>query len=159
MKFSKKIFITFFSLITLIAKAQTNNWKIFKINNQYYDVTIEFPSYFKEGIFTNSQIQYYDSYLTDNPNKNTIFYIEMYGKSTKKDLTDEYKQRIKTETGIKYNTLKDNFFVISEKNNNIINYQKTIFKKGQIYSLHIMYDTKYKEIIESILPRISKSFR
>lgn len=38
-------------------------------------------------------------------------------------------------------------------------YMKTIIKNGQTHYLKITYPASQKEIFDSILPRISKSFR
>ena len=58
-----------------------------------------------------------------------------------------------------YKILKDNWFVISGKKGNEIYYFKTIIKNGKTHYLRISYPISQKDIFDSILPRISKSFR
>jgi hypothetical protein len=161
MKSLKKIFFLFFVLTTVIGKSQTNDWKIFKTNTIYYNVELALPSYFSVGLFTNSQIQYYTSELTENdPYGNTIVAIEMEGKMSRKDFEEQYKYSLKTEHGIKYKFFKNDMYVISSINDyGTIFYEKVIYKNGQVYRLSIQYTLDNKEIFDTIIPRISKSFK
>jgi hypothetical protein len=140
------------TVISQFANAQTKNWKTF---NHKYGFRIELPNYFNIGALTNSGIQYYTTEL----NENIMVYVETIGEGTNGSLAKDFQMEINSTKGIGYKILKDTWFVISGMEEDEIFYMKTIIKNWQTHYLRITYPSSQKEIFDSILPRISKSFR
>lgn len=147
-----KNFILLMLFAASIANAQTKNWKTF---NHKYGFKIELPSYFNIGSLTHSGIQYY----TTDLNENIMVAVETIGEGSNGSLAKDFQMEINSTKGIGYKILKDTWYVISGKEGGEIFYMKTIIKNGQTHYLRISYQTSQKEIFDSILPRISKSFR
>ena len=141
-----------FSVSTSSAKAQSTNWKKF---NQEFGFRIELPSYFEKGSLTASGIQYFTTEL----NEDIMVFVETSGEGSSISLANDYQSTINSTKGISYKLLKETYYVISGKQNNEIYYFKTLVKNGQTFYLSICYPIKQKDIFDSILPRIIKSFK
>jgi hypothetical protein len=131
---------------------RADTWKKF---NHKYGFTIELPSYFSKGALTASGIQYYINDLNDN----ITVTVETIGEGSISSLTNEYQSTINSSSGVDYKILKENWFVVSGQDEEGIYYLKTLVKNGQTHFLAVRYPVSQKDIFDSILPRISKSFK
>jgi hypothetical protein len=129
-----------------------NSWITF---NHRYGFSIELPNYFKEGALTASAIQYYVNDLNDD----IIISVETTGEGSMSSLANDYQNTINSESGVDYKVLKNNWYVVSGQNQQDIYYFRTFFKNGQTHYLRIEYPVSKKDIFDSLLPRISKSFK
>ena len=132
--------------------SRSDTWKTF---NHKYGFRIELPSYFWEGSMTASGIQYY----TNDLNENITLTVATSGEGSNSSLANEYQTTINSISGIDYKILKDNWFVVSGQDEEGIYYLKTLVKNGQTHFLAVHYPVSQKDIFDSILPRISKSFK
>lgn len=123
--------------------------------NHRYGYTIELPNYFKEGALTASAIQYYVNDLNDD----IIISVETTGEGSMSSLANDYQNSINSESGVDYKVLKNNWYVVSGQNEQGIYYFRTFVKNGQTHYLRIEYPVSKKDIFDSLLPRISKSFK
>ena len=131
--------------------ANSNNWKTF---NHKYGFTIQLPNYFSIGSLTASGLQYY----TTDIDQNIMVAVESSGDGSQTGLIKDYQMRLNSEEGIKYKVLRDNWFVVSGENSEGVYYYKGIIKGGQSYFLMISYPSVHKDLMDNILPKISKSF-
>ncbi|WP_431243244.1 hypothetical protein ACQ9BO_00605 [Flavobacterium sp. P21] len=144
---------------TTVIKSKTqikdnNGWKTYK----HHDASVELPNYFDYGLLTNSGIQYFDGGEFDEAGDMTIA-IEVYP-GNKKDLLQSFKNPRKySNDKIIYNACKDNWHVISSNQAGTIHYEKEVLKGKNIHHLMIGYPENKKEMMDKILPRISKSFQ
>jgi len=129
-----------------------NSWITF---NHRYGFSIELPNYFKEGALTASAIQYYVNDLNDD----IIISVETTGEGSMSSLANDYQNTINSESGVDYKVLKNNWYVVSGQNQQGIYYFRTFVKNGQTHYLRIEYPLSKKDIFDSLLPRISKSFK
>ena len=129
-----------------------DSWITFK---HRYGFTIELPNYFKEGPLTASAIQYYINDLNDD----IIISVATTGEGSLSSLANDYQNTINSENWVDYKVLKNNWYVISGQNEQGIYYTRTFVKNGQTHYLRIEYPVSKKDIFDSLLPRISKSFK
>lgn len=133
------------------SKLNNNNWKQFK---HRYGFTIDLPNYFREGSLTASGIQYYTADLDED----IILTVEAIVDGSSISLAKEYQDNTNTLNGISYKVLKDSWYVISGQDEEDIYYLKSYIKSGRTFCLSLHYPMMYKDIFDSILPRIAKSF-
>ena len=129
----------------------SDNWQTF---NHRHGFTIQLPNYFSVGAMTASGIQYYKTEVSDQ----IMLGIETFGGS-QQELLKDYTMRQNSSTGIDYKVLKENWFVVSGQNSEGIYYFKEIVKGKWIHSLLLQYPTDQKDLMDNILPRVSKSFQ
>lgn len=123
--------------------------------NHKYGFTIELPNYFKEGALTASGIQYYINDFSDD----IMITVETTGEGSNSSLVNDYQNTINSESWVDYKVLKNNWYVVSGQNQQGIYYFRTFVKNGQTHYLRIEYPVSKKDIFDSLLPRISKSFK
>ncbi len=140
---------------TVVAKAPKDNSNWINYNHPF-GYEIELPSYFEKSTLTATGIQYFTNNLSDEIELN-IQTID--GGGSYASLTYDYQENINTYEGIDYKILKDTWFVVSGTDENGIYYIKEIIKKGRIHHMTLRYPVRFRDIFDSILPRIVKSFR
>ena len=123
--------------------------------NHRYGFSIELPNYFKEGALTASAIQYYVNDLNDD----ILISVATTGEGTMSSLANDYQNTINSENWVEYKVLKNNWYVVSGQDQQGIYYLRTFVKNGQTHYLRIEYPRSKKDIFDSLLPRISKSFK
>lgn len=116
--------------------------------------TIQLPAYFSVGGMTSSGIQYYKTDRSDQ----IMIGVETFG-GGHEELVNDYTMRQKTSAGVGYKLLKENWFVVSGQDDDGIYYFKEIAKDDRLHSLLLQYPAEHKRLMDSILPRISKSFQ
>ena len=129
------------------------NWKTF---DSEYGISIELPEYFSKGLLLGGGTLQWFSNTVDNEIQLSI---ESFGNGTIKDLEESYKNDIEDEKNITYKIKKSTWYVISGKNENGIFYNKSIIKNGIQFHLRMIYQDKNKQLVESLIGRISSSFK
>ncbi len=120
-----------------------------------YGYSLDLPYYFSKGGLTASSIQYFYNSIDRKINLT----IESLGGGNSSALIQAYGMDTKRLTGIQYESLHDTWYVISGSDKDKIYYYKTILVNNLIHYLRIEYPTNQKPLFDSILPRISKSFK
>lgn len=130
------------------------NWATFKDGNLY---TLELPNNFSKGIRnTSGDLQYYSNNIDDQ----IEVCVESASFQYNEGIEDNYQYDKKNTKNISYNLFKNNWYVVSGKDENgIILYTKLIAKNEFFYKLSIRYEEKNREYMDKILPRISNSFK
>jgi hypothetical protein len=148
----KNIIFILLLLYLNFVNGQTN-WKTINLQN---GITIELPEYFSKGILVaGGTLQWFNNTIDDDIQLS----IESFGNGTIKDLQESYKSDLENEDNITYKIKKDTWYVISGKNENGIFYNKSIIKNGIQFHLRIIYQEKNKHIVETLLGKISSSFK
>ena len=128
-------------------------WKTF---DSEYGITIELPEYFSKGILVaGGTLQWFNNTIDNDIQLS----IESFGSGTIKDLNESYQSDLKNETNVTYKVKKNNWYVISGKNEDGIFYNKSIIKNGIQFHLRIIYQDKNKQLVENLIGRISSSFK
>lgn len=128
-------------------------WKTFTHHNGF---TLQLPGYFKKGLLVASgTLQYFDTKI----DKNILVSVETFGIGTTAELQDSYNNDLKLYKGVSYNVLKPAWYVLSGQNEEGIFYNKSIIKHGLQHHLRIIYPATQKPLFDSILSRISFSFK
>ncbi|PWT72229.1 MAG: hypothetical protein C5B59_16110 [Bacteroidetes bacterium] len=76
-----------------------------------------------------------------------------------KTLLRMYNMDSKKMPGISYEKLSDSWYAISGGDEEKAYCHKAIIKNGLLHNLRLVYPKNQKPLFESLLPRISKSFR
>ncbi|MGX7668736.1 hypothetical protein [Flavobacterium pedocola] len=148
----KNIYFLLLLFCISAANAQTK-WKTFTAQ---YGVSVELPDYFSKGILVaGGTLQWFNNKV----NKDFELTIESFGNGSGKDLEETYKNDLKNEKNIVYKVKRNTWYVISGKNEDGIYYHKSIIKNGIQFHLRIIYPEKDKQFAESIIGRISTSFK
>ncbi|SEW52177.1 hypothetical protein [Chitinophaga arvensicola] len=152
---SSALLATLLCFATHAANAQTA-WKTFKHKNGF---SLQLPGYFKEGLLVAAEtLQWY----TTDLDREISVTVEMWGHRTQADFQSDYNRNLKSEKDIVYSVIKPNWYVISghEKDGiDYIFYQKSILKNDTQYHLRIRYPENEKARMDTILGKISASFR
>jgi hypothetical protein len=148
----KNIIFILLLLYLNFVNGQTN-WKTINLQS---GITIELPEYFSKGILVaGGTLQWFNNTIDDDIQLS----VESFGNGTIKDLQESYKSDLENEDNITYKIKKDTWYVISGKNENGIFYNKSIIKNGIQFHLRIIYQEKNKHIVETLLGKISSSFK
>jgi hypothetical protein len=148
----KKVFTIIIFIYTINLSGQTV-WEKF---TSFDRITIELPNYFSKGILVaGGTLQWFNNSLDNNIQLN----IESFGNGTIKDLNDNFKTDLLNEKNVTYKVKKNKGYVISGINEDGIFYNKSIIKNGIQYHLRIIYQTKNKDLVESLIGKISSSFK
>lgn len=146
-----------FTLISIAGHSQTT-WKTFKHKNGY---VIQLPNYFSTGLLVAAgTLQWYDNTL----DKNIQLTVESFGNGGVSDsaFQFEYISAQSTFKTITYKVIKPTWFVITgeEEDDELgIGYEKTIIRNGNQYNLRISYPKNKQALLNTIIPRISASFK
>ena len=76
-----------------------------------------------------------------------------------KGISQYYEEELNGTSSVIYNTLKNNWFVISGYRNNKVYYTKQILENGILKVLYITYDKSFKDKYDQYIETISKSFK
>ncbi|HVF81475.1 MAG TPA: hypothetical protein VM884_06060 [Flavisolibacter sp.] len=144
-------------LLVLIAVHTGSNaqvtWKAFSHHNGF---SVQLPHYFKKGLLVASgTLQYFDNSLDSNISVS----VETFGIGTKVELQASFNSDLKLYKGISYKVLKPAWYVISGQNDEGIFYNKSIIKGGVQHHLRMQYPPAQKAIFDTLLGKISASFR
>ena len=139
-------------MLKIGAAAQTT-WKTFRHENRF---TIQLPNYFKRGLLVAAgTLQYFDNTI----NKDISVCVETFGDGTSSELRGLYESGLKTYNSITYKVLKQNWYVISGQDEEGIFYNKSLIKNGIMHHLRINYPIQYKAQMNTVIPKVSSSFK
>ena len=128
-------------------------WKTFTHHNGF---TIQLPHYFKKGLLVASgTLQYFDNSLDSN----STVSVESFGIGTEEELKSSYNGDLKLYKGISYKVLKPAWYVISGQNEEGVFYNKSIIKNKMQHHLRIQYSVNRKPLFDTLLARVSTSFK
>lgn len=145
-----------FILLVFIYISKVNGQTTWKKFISFNGISIELPDYFSKGILVaGGTLQWFDNKI----DKDIQLSIESFGSGTIKDLEETFQNDLKNEKNITYKVKKKTWYVISGINEDGIFYNKSIIKNGIQYHLRIIYQIKNKKLLESLIGRISSSFK
>jgi hypothetical protein len=85
--------------------------------------------------------------------------IETFGRGTSSELRALFESDLKTYDGITYKVLKRDWYVISGQNEEGIFYNKSMIKIGVMHHLRINYPVRCKAQMDTVITKISASFK
>ncbi|BEO97473.1 hypothetical protein FNSP10_08610 [Fusobacterium nucleatum] len=123
--------------------------------NQLFGFSFEYPI----KIFEITS-EYNDRFNLETPDSEAFITCTYIGNLSTKTLENIYEEKINSiNTEISYKKLKENDFVISYEKNGYIKYIKVVFNpnKKTFMDLEFKYTSRYKDIMNSIIERMTKS--
>lgn len=145
-----------FSLASICVAQQTIQYKIYR--NARFDYTISYPSRLlaPQGESTNGDGQKFAS-------KDGRAELIVYGSNNALDQTLEQAfNEAKSASGnrvVTYQTMKQDWFVVSGSEGGKIFYQKTFLRAGVFKTMRIEYDEQIKTMYDAITTKVSLSFK
>jgi len=123
--------------------------------NQLFGFSFEYPI----KIFEITS-EYNDRFNLETPDSEAFITCTYIGNLSTKTLENIYEEKLNSiNTEISYKKLKENDFVISYEKNGYIKYIKVVFNpnKKTFMDLEFKYTSRYKDIMNSIIERMTKS--
>ena len=123
--------------------------------NQLFGFSFEYPIKIFE-----ITLEYNDRFSLETPDSEAFITCTYIGNLSTKTLENIYEEKLNSiNTEISYKKLKENDFVISYEKNGYIEYIKVVFNpnKKTFMDLEFKYTSRYKDIMNSIIERMTKS--
>ena len=145
--------VTMLLILTYTSGYTQVTWKTFTHHNGF---KIQLPHYFKKGLLVASgTLQYFDNSLDSN----ITVSVESLGMGTGSELKASYTSDLKLYKGISYKVLKPAWYVISGQDEEGVFYNKSIIRNKMQHHLRIQYPAVQKPIFDTLLGKISSSFK